>query len=267
MVFYTSERLAWSFYSQSIGDNVSLNGVDAAGRVRQHVHWSGRDGTPMDNTYPPDAWKRLGKRLQDRRGQLGYGFRQRRRFLEDRGGPGAPSDKMLSRIENGARADYPDETIAALERLYDCKPGSFEAILRDEEPVLESAGNGRPPNSGMAEAGAPRATASSGGKAEHAIELLMQLLDPAKPELAEALQREGNALDAVTIRLLIEETDPNRPKMRRLFQAIMDQEDGNDQFEPLPDRADLLITAAERMLGITPAAAGERLNGTTGTPA
>lgn len=85
--------------------------------------------------YPPDAWQRLGKMLQERRGQLGYGYRQRGRFLQERGGLNAPSGKMLSRLENGKFFGFPDETIAALERLYGYEPGSFEAILRGSEPV------------------------------------------------------------------------------------------------------------------------------------
>lgn len=89
----------------------------------------------MDKTYPPEAWKLLGERLRERRGELGYGFRQRKQFLEDRGGP-PPSGKMLDRVENGSRTYYPDATIATLERMYGYRPGSFEAILQGRDPVL-----------------------------------------------------------------------------------------------------------------------------------
>lgn len=93
----------------------------------------------MDNAYPPEAWKRLGEKLRERRGELGYGFRQRKQFLEDRGGP-PPSAKMLDRIENGSRTYYPDATIATLERIYAYQRGSFEAILKGDEPVPLAGG-------------------------------------------------------------------------------------------------------------------------------
>ena len=88
----------------------------------------------MDKTYPPEAWRRLGKLLEQRRGQLGYGFRQREQFLTDRGGP-PPSVKMLARLERGERTSYPEGTITLLESLYDYEPGSFEAVLDGGEPV------------------------------------------------------------------------------------------------------------------------------------
>lgn len=89
----------------------------------------------MDNAYPPEAWKRLGERLKERRAELGYGFRRRKQFLVDRGGPNPPSGKMLDRIENGSRSYYPDATVATLERIYGYERGSFEAILKGDEPV------------------------------------------------------------------------------------------------------------------------------------
>jgi hypothetical protein len=83
----------------------------------------------MDKTYPPDAWKRLGKALEARRGELGYGFRRRRDFLADRGGP-PPSEKMLARLERGERTSYPPATAGRLESLYELAPGAFEAFLQ-----------------------------------------------------------------------------------------------------------------------------------------
>lgn len=88
----------------------------------------------MDNVYPLGAWRRLGELLEQRRAQLGYGFRQRGQFLRDRGGP-PPSLKTLGRIERGERAFYPASTVALLERLYGFEPGSFEAVLRGGDPV------------------------------------------------------------------------------------------------------------------------------------
>ena len=91
----------------------------------------------MDKVYAPEDWKRLGEVLEARRGQLGYGFRQRERFLADRGGP-PPSGKTLARLERGERTAYPPGTVTLLESLYELAPGSFEAFLSrrgDLEPL------------------------------------------------------------------------------------------------------------------------------------
>jgi transcriptional regulator with XRE-family HTH domain len=91
-------------------------------------------------TYPPDAWRRLGRTLEERRGQLGYGYRQRRRFLADRGGIKHPSIKTIERLERGERTFYPPATITYLEALYGYEPGAFEAILRGQQPAERRAG-------------------------------------------------------------------------------------------------------------------------------
>lgn len=88
----------------------------------------------MDNGYPPEAWKRLGRRLTDRRAELGYGFRQRRQFWESRADRPL-SLKTLERVERAERTGYPPETLATLDRIYEYRPGSVEAILRGGSPV------------------------------------------------------------------------------------------------------------------------------------
>jgi hypothetical protein len=99
----------------------------------------------MDKEYPREAWRRLGKDCEARRGQLGYGFRQRDKFLADRGGP-PPSLKMVARLERGERTSYPPATIASLEALYELAPGSFEAILGGGEgtPLPGTPGSAAP---------------------------------------------------------------------------------------------------------------------------
>src|SRR5260370_39635619 len=93
------------------------------------------DWTVMD-TYPHEAWQRLGRALERRRGELGYGFRQRGRFTRERGG-GRISIKTISRLEKGERASYPQATVGAAETIYQRAPGSFEAVLRggDRRPL------------------------------------------------------------------------------------------------------------------------------------
>ena len=85
----------------------------------------------MDNTYPAGAWERLGKALERRRGQLGYGYRQRGTFLRDSGV--SLSTKTLARLERGERDTYPDATVSMIERIYRVTPGSVQAVLRGGE--------------------------------------------------------------------------------------------------------------------------------------
>lgn len=83
--------------------------------------------------YPPDAWRRLGRLLERRRGELGYGFRQRARFVRD-GGDGLISVKTISRLENGERDSYPESTIGTVEAIYRWLAGSVESVLEGGDP-------------------------------------------------------------------------------------------------------------------------------------
>lgn len=86
----------------------------------------------MDSKYPPEAWQRLGKALEQVRGQQGYGYRQRPAFLADRSDPERrPSLKMIERLERGRgyRQEGPTATIDLLEAMYWLAPGSFKAFL------------------------------------------------------------------------------------------------------------------------------------------
>ena len=86
------------------------------------------------DTYPHEAWQRLGRALERRRGELGYGFRQRGRFTRERGG-GRISVKTISRLEKAERTSYPESTVGAAETIYQWAPGSFESVLRGGEPI------------------------------------------------------------------------------------------------------------------------------------
>ncbi len=87
----------------------------------------------MMDTYRSDAWVRLGRLLERRRGELGYVFRQRARFAKERGG-GKISVKTISRLENGERDSYPESTIGTVEAMYQWAPGSVESVLMGGEP-------------------------------------------------------------------------------------------------------------------------------------
>lgn len=80
------------------------------------------------DSYPPEAWRRLGEVLASRRGQLGYGFRRRREFAEANGL--RLSARTLQRLEQGERDAYPGETLAIAEAIYKLEPGSITAVLR-----------------------------------------------------------------------------------------------------------------------------------------
>lgn len=85
------------------------------------------------DTYLQDAWLRLGRMLERRRGELGYGFRQRAIFVRDCGA-GMISVKTISRLEKGERGSYPESTIGAVEAMYQWSPGSVESVLSGGEP-------------------------------------------------------------------------------------------------------------------------------------
>src|SRR5690349_11785877 len=88
----------------------------------------------MMDTYPREAWLRLGRLLERRRGELGYGFRQRASFARERGG-GIVSVKTISRLEKGERESYPESTVGAIEAMYQWSPGSVESVLTGGEPI------------------------------------------------------------------------------------------------------------------------------------
>jgi hypothetical protein len=85
------------------------------------------------DTYPYESWVRLGRLLERRRADLGYGFRQRARFAMERGN-GRISLKTISRLEKGERDSYPESTIGTIERMYRWSSGSVEAVLMGGEP-------------------------------------------------------------------------------------------------------------------------------------
>lgn len=83
----------------------------------------------MPEPHPPAAWKALGRALRLRREtQLGYPHGQRGTFAAHRHWP--MSERTLARIERGEPFDYPDSTLAEVERVYDLAPGAIEKFLK-----------------------------------------------------------------------------------------------------------------------------------------
>jgi hypothetical protein len=98
------------------------------------------------DTYPHEAWQRLGRALERRRGELGYVFRQRGRFVRERGA-GMISVKTISRLEKGERSSYPEATVGVVEVMYQWAPGSFESVLQggEPDPLMTAPAPGRDP--------------------------------------------------------------------------------------------------------------------------
>jgi hypothetical protein len=113
---------------------VGLNVQSGCGKLCPEQSVLARDhGRTVTDTYSPEAWLRLGRMLERRRGELGYGFRQRARFARERGS-GKISVKTISRLEKGERAYYPQSTLGAVETMYQWAPGSVESVLLGGEP-------------------------------------------------------------------------------------------------------------------------------------
>jgi hypothetical protein len=150
------------------------------------------------DTYPHEAWQRLGRALERRRGELGYGFRQRGRFSRELGG-GRISVKTISRLEKGERGSYPQATVGAAEAIYRWAPGSFEAVLRggDPDPLPVAGPGGRRPAAG-GEHGPP----TPGERLASWVYVRMRALGRADADIhqfiaAEGLPREPTTLSAV----------------------------------------------------------------------
>jgi hypothetical protein len=161
-------------------------------------------------TYPPEAWRRLGRTLERRRGELGYGFRQRARFARDCGG-GMISVKTLSRLENGERDSYPESTVGTVEAMYQWSAGSVESVLKGGEPspLMPPAPRSSfttpdsPPTSGERLAGWVYVRMSQRG---HSDDVIHDFLDaeglPREPTTISAVRRIAEATEATVAEVL-----------------------------------------------------------------
>jgi hypothetical protein len=183
-------------------------------------------------TYPPEAWRRLGRTLERRRGELGYGFRQRARFARDCGG-GMISVKTLSRLENGERDSYPESTIGKVEAMYHWSAGSVESVLTGGEPsplLTPPAPRSTittpdaPPTSGERLAGWVYVRMSQRG---HSDDVIHDFLDaeglPREPTTISAVRRIAEATEATVAEVLalLGVEDINT---RRILRAVPDAE-------------------------------------------
>lgn len=146
------------------------------------------------DTYPHEAWQRLGRALERRRGELGYGFRQRGRFTRERGG-GKLSIKTISRLEKGERDSYPEATIGTAEAMYMWAPGSFESVLRggSPDPLVMPPPRGRDPIT------TEHAPATSGERITSWVYVRMRQLGHDEEAIHEFIAAEGLPREPTTV--------------------------------------------------------------------
>jgi hypothetical protein len=178
------------------------------------------------DTYPYEAWLRLGRMLERRRGELGYGFRQRARFARECGS-GKISVKTISRLEKGERDSYPESTVGTVETMYQWAPGSIESVLGGGEPnpLLMTPPPGRnpitteyaPPTSGERLASWVFVRMRQRGYPDDAIhDFLAAEGLPREPTTISAVRRIADATDATLAEVLallgVEDMISRRPR-------------------------------------------------------
>jgi hypothetical protein len=146
------------------------------------------------DTYPHEAWQRVGRLLERRRGELGYGFRQRARFAGERGA-GTISVKTISRLENGERASYPQSTIGAAEAMYLWAPGSIECVLAGGEPTPLQLGPATPSTPVVP----PDAPASAGERIASWVYVRMLQRGHSDENIQDFLEAEGLPREPTTV--------------------------------------------------------------------
>lgn len=154
------------------------------------------------DTYPPEAWRRLGLALQRRRAELGYGFRQRGQFACEQGG-GKLSTKTISRLEKGERDSYPESTVATAEAMYRWGSGSFDSVLEGGEPYpLASAPLPQhAPAAPAAEGGVPAGDAvpTPGERIASWVHVRMRQLGHGEEAIQEFISSEGLPREPTTV--------------------------------------------------------------------
>ena len=86
-----------------------------------------------DLGHPPEAWRRLGQIVRQRRIELGFGSQA---SLAAEGGP---SLSVVNKIETGRGRDYTDRVIIPLEDRLGWRRGSFRALLSGGDPTCVDA--------------------------------------------------------------------------------------------------------------------------------
>ncbi|MCW2899782.1 MAG: hypothetical protein JWO67_2047 [Streptosporangiaceae bacterium] len=79
------------------------------------------------DSYPQEAWQRVGKLLSRRRGQLDPRYRVRKIFAEEVG----LKESLLLELENAKRTTFTPPTLASAEAAYRIAHGSIDKALQD----------------------------------------------------------------------------------------------------------------------------------------
>lgn len=81
--------------------------------------------------YPQEAWERLGRLLEERRGELNPDWANRAQFLRDTG----MNKKLIERLELARLDSYRPATLAKVSVAYGWTADSIRRILSGGEPV------------------------------------------------------------------------------------------------------------------------------------
>lgn len=84
--------------------------------------------------YPQEAWERLGRLLEERRGELNPDWANRAQFLRDTG----MNKKLIERLELARLDSYRPATLAKVSVAYGWTADSIRRILSGGEPVARS---------------------------------------------------------------------------------------------------------------------------------
>lgn len=80
--------------------------------------------------YPPEAWERLGRLLEERRGELNPEWANRAQFLRDTG----MNKKLVERLELAKPGQYRPATLAKVSVAYGWTGDSIRRILAGGQP-------------------------------------------------------------------------------------------------------------------------------------
>jgi hypothetical protein len=206
----------------------------------------------MMDTYPYESWLRLGHMLERRRGELGYEFRQRARFVRERGG-GRISVKTISRLEKGERGSYPESTIGTIEVMYQWSPGSVEVVLKGGEPnmILVAPATGRNPIT------SPYAPPTAGERLASWIYVRMRQLGHGDSSIHEFLDAEGFPREPSTVSAVRRIAEATGATVAEVL-ALLGVEDINSRriLRPIDMLEDTTSDEVEDDTGSTPLAEG-----------
>lgn len=224
----TAQLAPWSLrLSGNVG--VGLPSLDVANYVRVRRDTGSSEQTTVD-TYPHEAWQRLGRALERRRGELGYGFRQRGRFVRERSA-GMISVKTISRLEKAERNSYPESTIGAVEVMYQWAPGSIDSVLQGGEPDPLMAASGPDPAAQRNPIATNHAPLTSGERIASWVYVRMRQRGHSDDAIHEFIAAEGLPREPTTVSAVQRIADATGASIAEIL-ALLGVEDIDAQRRP-----------------------------------